>query len=403
MKKFYYLCGAAALFLSSPSLSLSAENGNVPEANDEKSRILLVENEVDDQAMSTQESRGTYTDQALNFIQSNQDVLGIAEPDQELELIEETEDEHGMTHIRYQQVVNGVPVEGHQLLVHFNADGTMSSVNGNYHEAQSAVSTSAVHLSTEDAVNEAKHHVDAPDHLEYKPTVELIMYPMGDELVTVYKVNINFMGEEPGDWHVFVNAENGEIVDRYNTIGHLAEDAGLEVEDISPAPVEENPLMQIRQLPEDIDRSDFGPMHGSGFGVLGDYRVLNMAYKISDIPQGTFKLYDWTRPDFEGIYTYDMKNQFPSSGFGLPGDPFTNDTAGFNSSYDAPGVDAHYNSLRVYEYYLEEHGRNSLDDEGAPSFQRPITGITSITHFGMVDRWPMGMEMDSNSFHYQQG
>lgn len=160
--------------------------------------------------------------------------------------------------------------------------------------------------------------------------------------------------------------------------------------------------MQIRQLPEDIDRSDFGPMHGSGFGVLGDYRVLNMAYKISDIPQGTFKLYDWTRPDFEGIYTYDMKNQFPSSGFGLPGDPFTNDTAGFNSSYDAPGVDAHYNSLRVYEYYLEEHGRNSLDDEGAPSFQRPITGITSITHFGMVDRWPMGMEMDSNSFHYQQ-
>ncbi|GAK03532.1 hypothetical protein JCM19037_1867 [Geomicrobium sp. JCM 19037] len=64
MKKFYYLCGAAALFLSSPSLSLSAENGNVPEANDEKSRILLVENEVDDQAMSTQESRGNYTDQA---------------------------------------------------------------------------------------------------------------------------------------------------------------------------------------------------------------------------------------------------------------------------------------------------------------------------------------------------
>ncbi|GAJ98577.1 M4 family metallopeptidase [Geomicrobium sp. JCM 19055] len=365
MKKFYMLLGAAA-FLSAPSLT-DAQTEQVPEANDEESRILYIDSEESLQ-QHARTSRADHERLAERFIIDHVETFGIENPKDELTVVDKTTDEYGMTHITYQQTMNGFPVEGHKLIVHFDANGTISSVNGNYHDGN-VKTVQSISIDDREAIEIAKEHVGAPSDLEYEPSAELVIYPMGDEAVTVQKVNVNFMGEDPGNWFVFVDVASGDVVDAYNTIGHVAEDAGLDEEQVDvvaqPSPTLLETAVNVQALPEDIDRSDFGPMHGSGFGVHGDYRVLNLVYKISDIPQGTFKLFDWTRPDFDGIYTYDMKNQYQSSTFRLPGDPFTNNTAGFNSTYDAPGVDAHYNSTKVYEYFLEEHDRNSLDDEGA--------------------------------------
>jgi Zn-dependent metalloprotease len=50
------------------------------------------------------------------------------------------------------------------------------------------------------------------------------------------------------------------------------------------------------------------------------------------------------------------------------------------------GVDAHYGAAKVYDYFLNVHGRNGIDGAGGPRTLASVTGsgalISSIVHFG---------------------
>lgn len=275
---------------------------------------------------------------ALNYLKKNQGKTGIKNPDKKLKVKKTEKDDLGMTHVRFNQSINGVNVEGSEVIVHFNEDHEVVAVNGRVNETidDEAVDTTAA-ISSDAAVKKALSSVNAPQELTYEPTTELVVYPFEDENHTAYKVNVNFMGDEPGNWFVFVDAKSGEVIDQYNGIMHADE---------------------------------MKTQNGVGIGVHGDQRKLHIS-QVKEPKSGTqFALADYAHEDLKGIFTYDSKNDTDTRN----DTHYMGNSASFKSDYDRAAVDAHYNSEKVYEYFLNEHGRNSLDDEGME--------ITSYVHYG---------------------
>ncbi|MFT9597775.1 M4 family metallopeptidase [Mesobacillus sp.] len=280
----------------------------------------------------------------VEFVEENKSQLKLINPGQSLKVKSEEMDKLGMKHVRLQQTINGVPVEGAEMVVHYNQDGSVKSVNGQYNNSVAGKDIKIQpFISAENALELAKDSVSAPGHLETEPETELVFYPFNDEEYLAYKVNVNFLGEHPGNWFVYVDAKTGNVVDKYNALMHAGE---------------------------------YSASKGSGLGVKGDHRVLNISHQNeAGSKQGsTFYLYDSSLENAEGIFTYDFKNQWRSSSTRLPGDLFASKDAAWTSDYERAGVDAHYNSEKVYNYFLNEHGRNSIDGNGM--------AIVSTVHYG---------------------
>jgi Zn-dependent metalloprotease len=65
---------------------------------------------------------------------------------------------------------------------------------------------------------------------------------------------------------------------------------------------------------------------------------------------------------------------------------FTDADNVWNTSTQRAGVDAHFGSAKVYDYFLSVHGRNGIDGSGGPRTFNSINGttalISSTVHFG---------------------
>ncbi|MBZ5200137.1 peptidase M4 family protein [Planomicrobium chinense] len=272
---------------------------------------------------------GSTAAHALDYLKKNEKHVGVAQPDKNLKVKNIQKDSLGMKHIRFNQTVKGIPVEGAEVVVHYNKQDELVSVNGSHvPEATEEIDTSAV-VSESAAVEAAKQAVNAPAQLEETPSAELVIYPFEGTNHLAYKVNVNFLGEKPGNWFAFIDAKSGKAIDQYNA------------------------LMHVDNHHESV-----------GTGVLGAQRKIHTTR--TKLPnQGTiFSLSDTSHAGLEGIFTYDAND----------GKIFSNNSASWKDDYQRAAVDAHYNSEVVYDYYLEEHGRNSLDDKGM--------AIVSYVHYG---------------------
>lgn len=281
---------------------------------------------------------------AISVLAGHKEFFKIKNPEASLKEKGAETDALGMTHVRLQQTKDGLPVEGAELLVHFDQEGVVQTVNGHFDTVvDNAQLDTSANLTADEALAAAKRAVNAPDMLDYAPTAEKVVYPLAGQAHVVYKVNVNFLGEQPGNWFVYVDAKTGEVVDQINAILDL----------------------------------DMHPAHATGTGVLGEQRHLQVsrANEKGDAEGSMFYLADYTHPNLEGILTYDFKNQWRSATVQLPGELFADKDASWKDDYQRAGVDAHYNSEKVYEYYLNEHNRNSLDGNGM--------AIISSVHYGV--------------------
>jgi bacillolysin len=271
---------------------------------------------------------------ALNFLSENKSKLGIKNPKAALKVKKSEKDDLGMTHVRFNQTKNGIPVEGAEVVVHYNENNEVTSVNGSLNNQieQSTLDTTPA-VSVKDALAKAKKSVDAPAVLDQLPQADLVIYPFEGENHLAHKVNLSFLGDEPGNWFVFVDAKTGEVIDKYNAIMHA---------------------------------EDIKTQKGVGLGVLGDHRDLHISRSKPDHGGTVFNLADYSHEGLEGIITYDHSKGYL--------EVFSGNDASFKDDFDRPAVDAHFNSEKVYNYYLNEHDRNSLDDNGMP--------IQSVVHYG---------------------
>ncbi|WP_100214222.1 hypothetical protein [Alkalibacillus haloalkaliphilus] len=136
---------------------------------------------------------------AKDYLIAQRNEHGVQQVEENFKAKEVQEDELGMTHIRFNQEKSGIPVEGAEIIVHFNDENEVTSMNGHISDDSFLDGfETELSLSEAEAIELAKSSVGAPDDLTYEPESELVIYPFGDDHYLTHKVNVNFMSGEPG-------------------------------------------------------------------------------------------------------------------------------------------------------------------------------------------------------------
>lgn len=274
------------------------------------------------------------------FFKENKGVFK-KNPKSQLELKDVKTDELGMKHYVYQPVVHNVPIDQSRVIVHVDQQGEIAAINGEFHPDAPEKIKQQRELNKKEALDAAWSQIDverseadvkkkSPEGKTFNNLTEkseLVVLPKDGEYTLAYHVQLQFAEPTPGNWQIWVNAEDGSI---------------------------EKAMNKVHQAT------------GSGTGVLGDQKSLNTYYANS-----TYYLYDETKPMSGVISTYDNNN---GGQYSLPGNYVTDSGNTFYSERQKAAVDAHYYAGEVFDYYYDTFNRESYDGNGAD--------IVSSVHFG---------------------
>lgn len=240
------------------------------------------------------------------------------------------------THTRVRQMVGGIPVEGAELIIHRDRNATITGVTGSLQKVDRY--TGAV-LDPADAVTRALatfskntpwsrlsddeeallKEVTGNPGATYTPTASLVYAPVGGDPMNgyraAYKLTLQSGADQPARWVVYVDAQSGTVLNKYNSLHTTA-------------------------------------AVGSGVSLYSGTVSIN-----TDLVSSTYYMRDLSRK----VETYDMKNKTNYGTSAL----FTDTDNVWNTTTQKAGVDAHYGAAKTWDYYKLVHGRNSYDNLGA--------------------------------------
>lgn len=274
----------------------------------------------------------------LEYVNANKDKfkLGSKSALESFKITSSNKDKLGGTALRLQQLYNGVPVWGAAQAAFVAEDGTLNVFSGTVTpdlETKKGLKKEKK-VNANQAIKIAEADLGISPDYEKKPSADLVVFTQGDDANYAYLVNLNFLEPKPGNYNYFIDASTGEILNKYNDLHEAKTGPGVTGTNTT----------------------------GSGVGVLGDTKALNMLLTSS-----TYYLQDNTRGN--GVITYDASNRSRT-----PGALWTSVDNLLNSSYESPAVDAHYYAGKTYDYYKNVFGRNSYDNNGG--------ALKSTVHYG---------------------
>lgn len=277
------------------------------------------------------------------FLADSRDLFQLDDPVRELRLIDYRQDSVGFVHLKFQQVYQGIPVWGSQLIVHLRGENEIYAVTGRYEPTPRSVRSVESQVSSADALDRALQDLarrrpiqsftpEVARLLGYPgPSVEKIIFPDRQtgrpHLAWMITIRPNLRDH----WRYFVDALSGEILFRYNATA--------------------------------FD----GPATAQATDLNGQAQTINV-YQIG----ATYYLIDASRPMFNpqqsqlpsnpvgAIWTIDARNQDLKRETRL-----FQVTSPNNTWTDRTSVSAHFNGGVVFEYFRSTHGRNAIDDKGS--------------------------------------
>ena len=220
---------------------------------------------------------------------------------------EQADNATGSHHVKLIEQYDGIPVYGSDSTVALDKNGNVTSFFGQVVPdlENENIKTDTI-ISEDQAIEIAKQAIEDKigkvDQYDGEIDVEQFIYEFEDAFYNTYLVKASTSNPKVGYWHYFIDATNGDIVDKYN--------AAHEVD-------------------------------AFGKGVLGTkqklgVRMLDGLYILNDLTRG------------KGILTYDQ-----SSGKNVS-------VTSLNKTFlDGASVDAHANAMKTYDYYKSTFGRNS--------------------------------------------
>ena len=296
---------------------------------------------------------------ALRFLSDNARLLGLGDtPD----VVEVRTDELGKTHVRVHQTVDGVPVWGAQSAVHLDRSGAVYAWGGDVHPEANAVRSTTPALGAAAAVARAQGSLaagteyrtsNAPagpdgDTFDWAPQAELVVFPADGVYTLAYHVRLFVEAPHPANWEIFVDAESGLVLDRFNSL-HTFDPALDRAEAGAPLV---SPLLRPESLVEAVSMD--GAETGTGTSLFGGtLTVPTFLY------QGEYYLYDVTRgPEY-------IRTMTGSNGTSLPGAYVTDADNAFTAQSQKAAVDAHFGAVTTFDYYKGTHGRSSYNGANA--------------------------------------
>jgi len=248
--------------------------------------------------------------------------------------LKSTDDHLGFEHHKYNQSYNGDEIVGGQLIFHC-AKGMVKTATGKIYQV--------IEVDTQPAISEAlafdiaKEKIGATTYLWEDesnvstlkkiseesfeaPKAKLVIskekYTNTSPFRLVYQFDI-YATDPLGRYNVEVDAKTGEIINFFSNFHHAS-------------------------------------VVGTGLTLYDGEVEITM-----DSDGSEYRLIDETRGN--GIYTYDMDNWQNYSYASI----FNDDDGVFDGPNQAAGVSAHFGAAATYDYFLQKHGRNSFDDNGA--------------------------------------
>ncbi|EOA3903060.1 M4 family metallopeptidase [Bacillus cytotoxicus] len=241
---------------------------------------------------------------------------------------EEKDENSGTTHVKLVEKYNNIPVYGSDQTITFDKENNVKAFFGqvipNLEDKNIPTATS---ITDEQAVNIAKANIEKEigkvSHYDGVKK-DLYVYEKDGNYYLTYLVKASISKPAPGYWHYFIDATNGNVIEKYNAIDHIT---------------------------------------GFGYGVLGNKESFEIA---QDEKTGAYNLFDGKRG--QGVHTFDAKNMdenlfmILSQWLGYTGEEIESKSKFFE---DKAAVDAHVNAGKVYDYYKKTFNRNSFDNKGA--------------------------------------
>ncbi|MGE5399284.1 MAG: M4 family metallopeptidase, partial [Ignavibacteriales bacterium] len=273
--------------------------------------------------------------EGIRFISENSDLFGLNEPDKELRAVSSFTDDLKMTHVKYEQRVNGIKIYYSDVIVHFNSDGSIESVNGTY--VPSPTINTGAQISPDAAISIAERKID---YVASSRNSELVVYQKNNVPVLAYEVRL------PGKYYpnmtFFIDAQTGEVIKK---------DDGIRYD---------------------------GPTKGKGVGLNGSIKDMETflsggKYYLLDV---TLPMYTPPLDSMRGVIrTYNAYNDTSGNGYDktlLISDPNNDNNFNDNETLKA-AVDAHVYSRIVYNFYKSHYNRNSFDNKGG--------SLTNVVHY----------------------
>ncbi len=301
----------------------------------ESGRVLMIENF----SKSTNKARLSAQVLANNFLGEVKATLKIQDPNEELQISKTESDNLGITHMKLQQKYKNVPIFGGEIWLHAR-DNKIETLNGRNFptpklasvkpqltEAQ-AIELVMADVSKKSIVQKASSNT----LIKQENTSELFIYHVGeksDDARLTYYLHIrpNILER----WVYFVDANSGEILNKYNYTCTLDGPFTATAKDLNNV----TRTINIQQL-------------GSSYYMLDTQRPMynKTSSKLPDRPVG-------------GILTIDAQN--------TPSDKlkYSHIVSNNGTSWSPAAVSAHFNAGLCYDYFRTKFNRNSLDGKGS--------------------------------------
>ncbi|MCY1015070.1 M4 family metallopeptidase [Pyxidicoccus sp. MSG2] len=128
-------------------------------------------------------------------------------------------DEQGFTHIRYNQMKNGLPVVGQELAIHLDPEGNIVMANGSARDGEFGVPATA-RIAAQSAKTAAlRNTVGTRLEIDGQPRLVYLRAGQAQKLTLAYEVVVTGEGAQlPIRDHVFVDATTGVVADRVTDI-----------------------------------------------------------------------------------------------------------------------------------------------------------------------------------------
>jgi bacillolysin/thermolysin len=194
------------------SLDIKAKAiGQMQQLSNGKLTYMVSENNGQQTLLSGRlsEKKTASAEEALNFVQANSEVFGIADGTS-LQVVSVQKDELGFTHVKFNQVINGIPVEGRELAVHFDNNGYVVNAGGNVETTLSIAKKGSKNLSAAEAINEAKNGF-VNKNLKAEPKADKVMLVQNGQAFEAYKVNVQY-NNPIANYDVYVDVTTGDIL-----------------------------------------------------------------------------------------------------------------------------------------------------------------------------------------------
>jgi len=286
---------------------------------------------------------------ARAFFRKHHDLLGLRDPDHELKLTRRGTDQGGRRHLRFSQLHQGIPVWPSDVIVELDRYGDADLVSGAYEPIPSDVITTPV-VTPQRAIELARSGVPGGQTGRVSPPGLVIYSPLNRLPRLAWKLEVTVL--PVARWLVLIDALTETTLEAHNQIKHGTSivGSGTDLKGIPNRPLHVwssgGPSYMVdASKPMFVSASD-PPTKATTQGGL----VVLDAGTTPNIPNPTLAL---------------------SQIFSSCNTPFGCMTPPLGIP-DA--VSASYGLSQTYDYFLQRHGWNSIDDNGAT--------VTAVVRFG---------------------